>query len=279
MANSKIKTLWTISGRANDSREVLDSNGGLRVGRIDIPASMMVVVEGYSKVEYQRTDSQGNVSKYDSIMEALTVYGKEPIVETKSGSGVMTFFVDGSDSTYAGFVQIDVYKEWEDVDPEPDPIKVDDIKGMSSRGLGVVKRADAFGLGGVGMRTDWTEVGEGGFSGFVAINKEGAGSVGLNTMGISVSHTPNYTWQIAGRNGKTWQRWQEMGVWTEWQEVGAGGSSFDPEPLIKRIDDLEATNKSLSTRLGSLEFNDKTTQDTLRSVQTRLRALEEKPTE
>ncbi|QHJ79956.1 MAG: hypothetical protein [Caudoviricetes sp.] len=140
MANSKVKTLWTTSGRVLDSREVLDSNGGLRVGRVDIPESMMVTVEGYSKIEYQRTDSQGNVSKYDSIMEALTLYGKEPIIETKTGSGVMTFFVDGSDSTYAGFVHIDVYKEWE-TDVDPDPETEDPIDG-AIRNWGIQRAGD-----------------------------------------------------------------------------------------------------------------------------------------
>ncbi|WPJ67490.1 hypothetical protein car1b_004 [Escherichia phage Carena] len=56
--NSRTSTLWTINGRSPDSRDVYDRNNiGLRVGRIDIPASVM----------FQPSDIDVAVSKTDTI--------------------------------------------------------------------------------------------------------------------------------------------------------------------------------------------------------------------
>lgn len=197
IANSKVKTLWTIAGRVKDSREVLDDNGGMRVGRVDVPASQMVTTEGYSKVSYLRTNSDGTVGEYNSMVEALTIYGNAPVVETKHGSGFMTFFVDGSDSTYQGFVQIDVYKEWEYADPERDPITASDLADASPAGINVLTNEQAFGLGTSVWNTGWDKAFEKG-SGFYA----GAGLLG-NRFG--------------------W-RYNENGKKSGWQEIWHGGN-------------------------------------------------------
>lgn len=119
MANSKIKTLWTLAGRVYDSREVLDSNGGMLGGRVDIPASMAVVHEGYSKVEYQTTRSDGSIQKVPSF--DMWISSVQGTIESKSGSGIMTVFLDPEAGDIHGIVRLDVYKEWEDVvDPEPE---------------------------------------------------------------------------------------------------------------------------------------------------------------
>lgn len=131
MANSKIKTLWTLSGRVVDSREVLDSNGGMFSGRIDIPESLMVKFEGYTKIEYRMTTSDGYVVRYPTF-EALMLSVKS-VDETKTGSGFMTMFVPRNVGDAHGIFQIDVYKEWEDetVDPEPEPPAIDPFVMLS----------------------------------------------------------------------------------------------------------------------------------------------------
>lgn len=221
IANSKVKTLWTIAGRVKDSREVLDDNGGMRVGRVDVPASQMVTTEGYSKVSYLRTNSDGSVSEHNSMVEALTIYGNSPVVETKHGSGFMTFFVDGSDSTYQGFVQIDVYKEWEYADPERDPITASDLADASPAGINVLTNEQAFGLGTSVWNTGWDKAFEKG-SGFYA----GAGLLGNAQLayGLNVFQTVNYGWQIAARGNRFGWRFNENGKKSGWQEIWHSGN-------------------------------------------------------
>lgn len=123
MANSKIKTLWTIAGRVYDSREVLDSNGGMLGGRVDIPQSMFVNHEGYTKVEYQTTRSDGSLQKVPSF--EMWISSVQGTIESKRGSGVMTVFIDPEAGDIHGILRVDVYKEWDISDPvpeSPDPI-------------------------------------------------------------------------------------------------------------------------------------------------------------
>lgn len=221
IANSKVKTLWAMAGRVVDSREVLDSNGGLRVGRVDIPASQAVTTEGYSKVSYLRTGSDGEVTEYDTIVEALTIYSNPPVVETKHGSGIMTFFVDGSDSSYPGFVQIDVYKEWEYADPERDPITASDLADASPAGINVLTNEQAYGLGTSVWNTGWDKALTLG-SGFYA----GAGLLGNAQLayGLNVFQTVNYGWQIAARGNRFGWRYNENNKKSDWQEIWHGGN-------------------------------------------------------
>lgn len=114
--NSKIKTLWTLAGRVVDSREILDANGAMLAGRIDIPESLAVAHEGYSKVEYRVTHGSGKVTvanTFKALIETL-----KGVVESKPGSGIMTVYVPRLTSD--GLFQIDVYKEWAEADPEPE---------------------------------------------------------------------------------------------------------------------------------------------------------------
>ena len=244
IANSKVKTLWAMSGRVVDSREVLDSNGGLRVGRVDIPASMSVTTEGYTKVSYLRTSSDGTVSEYETIMEALTVYGTAPVVETKSGSGVMTFFVDGSDSSYPGFVQIDVYKEWEYADPERDPITSSDLADASPAGINVLTNEQAFGLGASVWNTGWD----------VALTKgcgfyAGAGLLGNAQLayGLNVFQTVNYGWQIAARGNRFGWRYNENAKKSTWLEIWhAGNVKVMVDAIVKDPAALAALKSALA---------------------------------
>ena len=119
------RTLWTFSSRTLDSREVLDStNNGLKRGRIDVPASLMVKVEGYDKIEYVTTFSNGTSSTTDTFAKAIASNGK-PVVETITGSGIMTFFIDETGSATSGINKVDVVKTWEETDPEPELSPVD----------------------------------------------------------------------------------------------------------------------------------------------------------
>lgn len=238
MKGTRIKTLWSINGRAPDSRDVWDDTGlGLKVGRVDIPGSLMVNTEGYTSVLYRRTMSTGDVADYGSIMEALTVYGTQPVVETIPGSGVMTFFVSDTESSYPGIFKIDVVKEWDSSDPEPEPISINDLSDISGRGLGLVKHPEAFGIGGYASRINWDDAAKRGLSMFISDARGAPGSTGLNVMGVSVAHTAGYTFQIGGRNGQIWTRFQEAGELGKWEPLG--GSAFNPKPLEDKIAALE----------------------------------------
>lgn len=117
--NSRTRTLWTINGRSPDSRDVYDRNNiGLRVGRIDIPASEMVKVEGYSKVEYVVQLSDGTTEQHATFETLMSTWGGS--VESKPGSGFMTVFLNEQSTARLGMVRIDVYKEWTGADPEPE---------------------------------------------------------------------------------------------------------------------------------------------------------------
>ncbi|AJF40479.1 hypothetical protein P483_44 [Escherichia phage P483] len=117
--NSRTRTLWTINGRSPDSRDVYDRNNiGLRVGRIDIPASEMVKVEGYSKVEYVIQLSDGTTEQHATFETLMSTWGGS--VESKPGSGFMTVFLNEQSTERLGMVRIDVYKEWTGADPEPE---------------------------------------------------------------------------------------------------------------------------------------------------------------
>lgn len=141
MANVRIRTLWTMRSRVTDSREVLDSTGlGVKVGRVDIDGSLMVVHEGYTKVLYKRYDSTGKVEEFDSIEEALTFNGVKPAIETKLGSGVMTFFISNLDVKQSGLNSIEIHKEFEDTDPEPEQdtvVSVYKVGGFDEFGFAV----------------------------------------------------------------------------------------------------------------------------------------------
>lgn len=128
MANSKIKTLWTISGRVLDSREVLDSNGGMLGGRIDIPASQAVKADGYDFIEYRTTLSDGSVMTHTDFQQWIG--SLKGVVESKSGSGVMTVYVPAESApSDFGMFQLDVYKEWSDSSVDPEPETGDPIEG------------------------------------------------------------------------------------------------------------------------------------------------------
>ena len=117
--NSRTRTLWTINGRSPDSRDVYDRNNiGLRVGRIDIPASEMVKVEGYSKVEYVIQLSDGTTEQHATFETLMSTWGGS--IESKPGSGFMTVFLNEKSAERLGMVRIDVYKEWTGADPEPE---------------------------------------------------------------------------------------------------------------------------------------------------------------
>lgn len=237
MENSKVRTIWSLNGRAPDSRDVMDYTGhGLRVGRIDIPASETVTVDGYSKVEYRVTMGDGSVVAYPDFSAVIS--SMNGVVESKTGSKVMTLFLNDTGKESLGFFRIDVYKEWEVADPEPEDITVDDLAGISGRGLGLIKRADAFGIGGYASRTSWDDAATNGHTMFISTADGAPGSPGLNVMGISVTHTSGYTFQLGGRNGNMWVRFQEKGVFSEWTPLG-GGSAFDPKPLEDKIAALE----------------------------------------
>lgn len=252
MANSKLKTIWTLNGRAPDSRDVFDKNSiGLRVGRIDIPASATVSVEGYSKVEYQVHLSDATVETYGDFQSLITAW--TGTIESKTGSGFMTVFLQRLDASALGMVQIDVYKEWEDADPEPEPIEVDELKGISARGLKVIKSGNAFGLGGIASRTSWDEAAESNETSFVSATSVNPESMGQYIMGISVVHADGYVFQLGGRDGKVWTRFREKGVTGEWSELKAGGASFDPAPLNKKIADLESKLNAAIKRIDALE--------------------------
>lgn len=237
MSGNKTKTLWSLNGRAPDSRDIYDYTGkGLRVGRVDIPESLMVQVDGYDKVEYRAVMGDGSVQSFPNF-EAVIDY-MSGIIESKKGSGFMTVFLNETDASQLGFYRIDVYKEWEVSDPEPEPITVDELQGISGRGLGLIKNPDAFGIGGYSSRTNWDEAATRGHTMFISTAGGAPGSSGLNVMGISVAHTSGYTFQLGGRNGQIWARFQEQGKLSEWTPLG-GGSAFDPKPLEDKIAALE----------------------------------------
>lgn len=237
MENSKVRTIWSLNGRAPDSRDVMDYTGhGLRVGRIDIPASETVTVEGYSKVEYQVTMGDGSVKAYPDFSAVIS--SMNGVIESKIGSATMTVFLNDTGNESLGFFRIDVYKEWEVSDPEPEDITVDDLVGISGRGLGLIKSPDAFGIGGYASRTSWDDAATRGHTMFISTAEGAPGSSGLNVMGVSVAHTSGYTFQLGGRNGQMWVRFQERGELGEWTPLG-GGSEFDPKPLEAKITALE----------------------------------------
>ncbi|QKE55700.1 hypothetical protein [Yersinia pestis] len=252
MVNFKLKTIWSLNGRAPDSRDVFDKNSaGLNVGRIDIPASAMVEVEGYSKVEYQVHLSDGTMEVFENFSALISSWNG--VVESKHGSGFMTVFINRPTNDTLGMVQIDVYKEWEDADPEPEPIEVDELKGISARGLKVIKSGNAFGLGGIASRTSWDEAAESNETSFVSATSVNPESMGQYIMGISVVHADGYVFQLGGRDGKVWTRFREKGVTGEWSELEAGGASFDPAPLNKKIADLESKLDAAIKRIDALE--------------------------
>ena len=124
MANFKLKTIWSLNGRAPDSRDVFDKNSsGLKVGRIDIRASDMVNVEGYSKVEYRVHLSDGTMEVFENFSAVIGSWNG--VDESKYGSGFMTVFLNRPTDDSLGMVQIDVYKEFVGADPEADPDAVD----------------------------------------------------------------------------------------------------------------------------------------------------------
>lgn len=236
MNGSRIKNLWNTNGRAPDSRDEWDYTGlGLRVGRIDIPASAMVVTDGYSKVEYKCTMGDGSVQTFANF-EAVIDY-MDGSIESVAGSGYMTVFLNDSDVSQLGYHSIDVYKEWETADPEPEPVSVDDLTDISGRGLGLVKHPEAFGIGGYASRINWDEAATRGLTMFISDSRGAPGSSGLNVMGVSIAHTSGYTFQIGGRNGQIWTRFQEKGELSEWAPFG--GTAFNPKPLEDKIADLE----------------------------------------
>lgn len=119
MSNNRTRTIWSINGRAPDSRDVKDYTGqGLRVGRIDIPASETVTIEGYSKVEYRITMGDGSVKVYPDFSTVIS--SMNGVIESKVGSKIMTVFLNDTGKNSLGFYRIDVYKEWTDKDPEPE---------------------------------------------------------------------------------------------------------------------------------------------------------------
>ena len=252
MANSKLKTIWTLNGRAPDSRDVFDKNSiGLRVGRIDIPASATVNVEGYSKVEYQVHLSDGKVESYGDFQSLITAW--TGTIKSKTGSGFMTVFLQRLDSNAYGMVQIDVYKEWEDVDPEPEEVSVNDLKDISARGLRLIKSGNTFGLGGVASRITWDEAAESNDTCFVSARDVNPESMGQYVMGFSVAHASGYAFQLGGRRDKIWFRFRDAGETGEWVELKAGGASFDPAPLNKKIADLESKLAAALKRIEALE--------------------------
>ena len=122
MANSKIKTLWNFESRVKDSREELDyTTKGLRVGRMDIDGSLMVSTEGYSKVEYRLTMGDGSVVKKATFKLVMDYFGGT--VESSPGSNVMTVFLNESDRSALGLFNLEVYKEWTDIDPNPEIVQ------------------------------------------------------------------------------------------------------------------------------------------------------------
>lgn len=248
--NKRIKTLWSINGRSPDSRDEWDSTGlGLKVGRVDIPASLMIVVDGYDKVTYVRTSSDGSKSEHASIVAALTVSGTEPVVETVHGSGVMTFFINGTESNTPGINRIDVIKEWEAVDPEPEPIAVEDLSGISYRGVKLIKSGNTYGIGGVAARLSWDDAAESNDTQFVSATNVNPASGGQYIMGISVAHASGYAFQFGGRDGKIWYRFREAGTTGKWSELALGGGS-DPSEALKL---MAAQITKLEERVAKLE--------------------------
>lgn len=120
MANSKLTTLWTLAGRMRDSREVLDSYGGMLVGRYDFPEELLIENSGYTKIECHMTTSDGYVVRYPTFL-ALTK-GEALVNESKAGSGIRSFFSPLEPSDKHGSVRVALYKEWPDgvADPEID---------------------------------------------------------------------------------------------------------------------------------------------------------------
>ncbi|WMX18755.1 hypothetical protein YpEc11_43 [Yersinia phage vB_YpEc11] len=215
MANSKIKTLWTLSGRVVDSREVLDSNGGLCRGRVDVPESMTVVVEGYSKVEFRSILSDGSVEAHPDFTSWIA--GMGGVVESKVGSGVMTVFVEMPQDSL-GLFQLDVYKEWEEGgDPEPEPEPSGDA--------------------------------------FVSAGKRSYGSV----FGISLMSADNSVTNLMF-DGNDVNR--------------TLSNAYGFRTLSEKVEALESINTVMTARISKLELNDKTTQDTLRALDARIKALE-----
>ncbi|ACF15725.1 unknown product [Yersinia phage Yepe2] len=132
MANVRIRTIYTLNGRAPDSRDVWDKNNvGLRVGRVDLPESSMVTVEGYTKVEYQVKLSDGAMEVYENFSAFIAAWNGT--IESKAGSGFMTVFLNRVMDDTLGLVQIDVRKEWDDStpDPEPEPSPEMDVAGIT----------------------------------------------------------------------------------------------------------------------------------------------------
>ena len=259
MANFKVKTIYTLNGRAPDSRDVWDKNNvGINVGRIDIPESAMVEVEGYSKVEYQVKLSDGTMEVFENFAAVISSWNG--VIESKRGSGFMTVFINRPSNDTLGMTQIDVRKEWEDADPEPEAISVNDLTDISTRGLRLIKSGNTFGLGGLASRSTWDEAAESNDTCFVSARDVNPESMGQYVMGFSVARASGYAFQLGGRRDKIWFRFRDAGETGEWVELKAGGSSFDPTPLNNRI--------------SKLEYNDKTTQDTIRALEARLKALE-----
>ncbi|WAK44895.1 hypothetical protein pEaSNUABM57_00013 [Erwinia phage pEa_SNUABM_57] len=251
MVNSKIKTIWTTNGRAPDSRDVWDFTGnGLRISRIDIPASAMVIVDGYDKVEYRLTMGDGSVVAKSTFDEVISYM--DGSVESKTGSGFMTVFFNESDMAQLGVARIDVYKEWEAVDPEPEPIEVDELKGISARGLKVIKSGNAFGLGGVASRKSWDDAAESNETAFISATNVNPESGGQYIMGISVAHASGYTFQFGGRDGKLWVRFREKGVIGEWSELQAGGSGG--KISINDISDIGEFGKEMVKQTDANSF-------------------------
>ena len=136
--HQKLKTLWNLESRTCDSREILDSNGGMLQGRIDIPDAQEVHTEGYDKVIWRMCFMDGShvdFASWDILKEAFKL-----VDESTTSNSETTWFMphDGRAYSDAGIYQLDVVKDWHDA---PNPNDVDSVVSVLE-----VKSDDAFGL-------------------------------------------------------------------------------------------------------------------------------------
>lgn len=92
--------LWRVTTRVPDSREVLDSNGGLLAGRIDLDGSLF----DPTKSKFVTTFSDGTKSTVASF--SAFVSGIKGVIESPASSKTVTIYVPLDDGLTVGIFSV-----------------------------------------------------------------------------------------------------------------------------------------------------------------------------
>lgn len=92
--------LWRVTTRVPDSREVLDSNGGLLAGRIDLDGSLF----DPTKSKFVTTFSDGTKKTVASFSEFVT--GIKGVIESPASSQTVTIYVPLDDDLTMGIFSV-----------------------------------------------------------------------------------------------------------------------------------------------------------------------------